>query len=634
MRVAAIQVSHWHSLYDAAYLKNLTAMPDVEIVGLHDSSAAVAAKRAAALGGPPTFTDYPKMLAETRPDFVIALGRHCDMADIAHHLLDEGYPFMMEKPMGLDARQVERIADKAAARGAWVAVPLAQRYQPFTARAKQLLADGSLGPVSHFYFRLNRPTSARYPAWDSAWMLDPALAGGGCLRNLGTHGLDLFLHLTGEDAEVTGAQLSGRGLGQPVEDYASVLLRSASGVLGTIEVGNLFPRDGTDGEWKIAGRDGILTLKDGTLRLATASGDETAPGDPREPLYVTALRDLLDRWRRGLPPPVGVAELARAVKLIDQRLRGGLARVARGRVARTFRWTRAPRHGSMTLRGHRLDPDHPDRGRVAGRAHRAPATSEGSALDQRRGVHALRVRAAVRDRLSLRARRRRRGAAPRDRASFWTLGAGGRGEPDRRHVAADPRDGGAQLRDRRRVREDRGRAGRAVRDRVPRRRLDVARRARHRARDDRRHDDVAVSERSPCARSSSAGRSRPRCSASRPAACFGVSRPSASARASISLAHPSAFVAAAFTLVVATATQTAMMGTYLALREPGQLRRVFVRRAGGALVGATSALGSASWFTAFTLQIAAYVRTLGLVELVFTLLISLYASASARRAPS
>jgi drug/metabolite transporter (DMT)-like permease len=42
-------------------------------------------------------------------------------------------------------------------------------------------------------------------------------------------------------------------------------------------------------------------------------------------------------------------------------------------------------------------------------------------------------------------------------------------------------------------------------------------------------------------------------------------------------------------------------------------------------VGLTSALGSAGWFTAFTLQIAAYVRTLGLVELFFTLLISRYA---------
>src|SRR5215471_1839263 len=33
----------------------------------------------------------------------------------------------------------------------------------------------------------------------------------------------------------------------PVEDYASVILRSASGILGTVEVGNGFPRDGTDG---------------------------------------------------------------------------------------------------------------------------------------------------------------------------------------------------------------------------------------------------------------------------------------------------------------------------------------------------------------------------------------------------
>jgi len=94
--------------------------------------------------------------------------------------------------------------------------------------------------------------------------------------------------------------------------------------------------------------------------------------------------------------------------------------------------------------------------------------------------------------------------------------------------------------------------------------------------------------------------------------------------ASVSLAHPSALVAAGFTLVVATATQTAIMGVYLAMREPGELRRVVAQAPTGALVGVTSALGSACWFTAFTLQIAAYVRTLGLIELVFTVLISLY----------
>lgn len=318
VRVAAIGVSHWHSLYDAAYLRHLAGMPDVQLVGLQDPSATVAAKRAAALDNPAIFTDYREMLAATRPDFVIALGRHSSMAEIAHYLLDHGYPFLMEKPMGVSAAEVRPIAEKAAATNGFVAVPLAQRYQPFATRARQMLAQGRFGPLSHFYFRLNRPTSARYPAWDAGWMLDPALAGGGCLRNLGAHGLDLFLFLTGEDAQVTGAQLSWRALGQPVEDYASVLVRSASGILRTIEVGNTFPRDGTDGEWKIAGRDAILLLAHGTMRLTTASGEETTPGQPAEPLALTALRDALDHWRRGAAPPISVHDCLRAARLIDQ----------------------------------------------------------------------------------------------------------------------------------------------------------------------------------------------------------------------------------------------------------------------------------------------------------------------------
>jgi predicted dehydrogenase len=317
-RIAAIGVSHWHSLYDAAYLRHLAGMPDVQLVGLQDVSAAIAAKRAAALGNLPIFTDYRQMLAETRPDFVIALGRHSEMAEVAHYLLDRGHPFLMEKPMGVSAAEVRSVADKAAATNGFAAVPLFQRYHPFVARARQMLAAGRFGPLSHFYFRTNRPTSARYQAWDSPWMLDPAAAGGGCLRNLGTHGLDLFLFLTGEDARVTGAQLGSRALGQPVEDYASVLVRSASGILGTIEVGNTVPRDGTDGEWKIAGRDAILALRDGSMRLTTAGGEETTSGQPDGPLVVKALRDTLDHWRRGSPPPISVHDCCRVAHLIDQ----------------------------------------------------------------------------------------------------------------------------------------------------------------------------------------------------------------------------------------------------------------------------------------------------------------------------
>jgi hypothetical protein len=75
IRVAAIEVSHWHALHDAAYLRHLVAMPDVELVAIQDSDASLVARRAAEVGSPPTFTDYRQMLATTRPDFVVALGR-------------------------------------------------------------------------------------------------------------------------------------------------------------------------------------------------------------------------------------------------------------------------------------------------------------------------------------------------------------------------------------------------------------------------------------------------------------------------------------------------------------------------------------------------------------------------------
>jgi predicted dehydrogenase len=318
IRVAAVEVSHWHALNDAAYLRHLLAMPDVELVAIQDSDSGIVAKRAAEVKNPATYTDYETMLAQTRPDFVLALGRHSRMAKIASDLIDAGYPFLMEKPMSVNATEVDAVAAKAGQRGAFVAVPMAQRYSPFARHARELIAAGKLGPLSHLYVRINRPAPPRYAAWDCSWMMDPSESGGGCIRNLGPHGLDMFLYLTGEDAQVTGAQVSYRAHECPVEDYGSVMLRSSSGVLGTVEIGNGFPRDGTDGEWKIAGRDGILTMKDGVLKLATAAGDEILPGTELTAPYFTATRDALDRWRAGQPPTVSVHDCARFVRLIDQ----------------------------------------------------------------------------------------------------------------------------------------------------------------------------------------------------------------------------------------------------------------------------------------------------------------------------
>jgi predicted dehydrogenase len=75
IRVAAIEVSHWHALNDAAYLRHLIAMSDVNLVAVQDSDPDLVARRAAEVGSPATFTDHRKMLAETRPDFTPLYGK-------------------------------------------------------------------------------------------------------------------------------------------------------------------------------------------------------------------------------------------------------------------------------------------------------------------------------------------------------------------------------------------------------------------------------------------------------------------------------------------------------------------------------------------------------------------------------
>ncbi|HZM36641.1 MAG TPA: DMT family transporter [Burkholderiales bacterium] len=82
-------------------------------------------------------------------------------------------------------------------------------------------------------------------------------------------------------------------------------------------------------------------------------------------------------------------------------------------------------------------------------------------------------------------------------------------------------------------------------------------------------------------------------------------------------------VAAAATLVVAQAVQTLLLGGWMAVRELQSVVRVLRAWRASLLAGFMGAAASAGWFTAFALEPVAHVRTLGLVELVFSYLVSL-----------
>ncbi|MCY4219498.1 MAG: DMT family transporter [Gammaproteobacteria bacterium] len=81
---------------------------------------------------------------------------------------------------------------------------------------------------------------------------------------------------------------------------------------------------------------------------------------------------------------------------------------------------------------------------------------------------------------------------------------------------------------------------------------------------------------------------------------------------------------AAYTLVVSLIMQTLIMGIGMLILDRANLISVFRHWRWGALAGGAGAFASICWFTAFTLQKAAFVRALGQIELVFTFLATVF----------
>ncbi len=92
--------------------------------------------------------------------------------------------------------------------------------------------------------------------------------------------------------------------------------------------------------------------------------------------------------------------------------------------------------------------------------------------------------------------------------------------------------------------------------------------------------------------------------------------------ASMGLEGGSVALRAGFTLAIVTASQSTAMGLWLMVRDRREILAVFAVWRVGVLVGITSMIGSFLWFTAFTLQSAAYVKAVGQVELMLSVIAS------------
>jgi drug/metabolite transporter (DMT)-like permease len=92
--------------------------------------------------------------------------------------------------------------------------------------------------------------------------------------------------------------------------------------------------------------------------------------------------------------------------------------------------------------------------------------------------------------------------------------------------------------------------------------------------------------------------------------------------AALALGDAPFLLAAACTLVAAQLVQTALLGAWLLLRDAAVIAAVLRAWRASLFAGFMGAAASGGWFTAMTIEPAAHVRTLGLIELLFSYAVS------------
>ena len=94
--------------------------------------------------------------------------------------------------------------------------------------------------------------------------------------------------------------------------------------------------------------------------------------------------------------------------------------------------------------------------------------------------------------------------------------------------------------------------------------------------------------------------------------------------ASLELDYGNPLISSTVTLVVAITMQTIVFSIFIFYKEPEQISLSFSKLKYSLIVGFTGASASMCWFYCMAIQNVAYVRALGQVELIFSLMISFF----------
>jgi predicted dehydrogenase len=328
----------------------------IELAAVADLRLDAARAAAARFGAAAVYGAADDLLADERVEAVVLAMPAVERTPVALRAFAAGKHVLTEKPVALNARQVQELI---AARGALAAGCCSSRFRflESAAVAEAHIASGALGTLRVVRARAvigaGAPPSGPKGSPPPEWRVSTALNGGGILMNWGCYDLDYLLGITGwsltprtvlaQTWAVPAAYADYVAPGSDAETHAAALVVCEGGTVITFERAE-FAAAATETAWQITGDRGSLRLQmtpgtgreivhdsaevGGVVSRTIWRGDETML-----PTRVGVLEDFARAVREGRPPKTSL-EQALLVQQISDAIyasarQGGAAEIAR-----------------------------------------------------------------------------------------------------------------------------------------------------------------------------------------------------------------------------------------------------------------------------------------------------------------
>ncbi|MEU6096319.1 Gfo/Idh/MocA family oxidoreductase [Streptomyces sp. NPDC047079] len=221
--------------------------------------------------------DWREVAADPRVGAVSIAAPNFLHREIGVAMAEAGKHIWIEKPVGLTVEDARAVAVAVAKSGVQGTVGFNYRSAPAVAAARELIASGGIGTVTHVRIRLFSDYAA-HPESALTWRYERARGGSGVLGDLGSHGVDLARFLLGEIESLAAdtavfiphrARPAGATAGHaratggepgPVEneDYVNCLLRFASGARGVLEACRVSVGEQNNYGFEVHGTEGAV----------------------------------------------------------------------------------------------------------------------------------------------------------------------------------------------------------------------------------------------------------------------------------------------------------------------------------------------------------------------------------------